>query len=150
MEGPKSRHLYEDQNNKDPCRKLSKSNHVHLKQKLLRKRRRAYGSFWSRRVNQKSFTLTIPWNFANPVKIFPKIIVRQRHTDRIQMTFLRERIDLRKRLKDRSDSPAETRGDVPRISQSSRKRRNLSSSHLPTNGVYQLHPQQNRRKKKLL
>ena len=40
--------------------------------------------FWSRRGNQKSFTLTIPWNLAKPVKIFPGIIVRQHHTDQKQ------------------------------------------------------------------
>ena len=28
----------------------------------------------------KSFTLTIPWNLARLVKIFPGIIVRQHHT----------------------------------------------------------------------
>ena len=32
--------FFEDQNNKDNCRKLSKNNHVHVKQKILRKRRR--------------------------------------------------------------------------------------------------------------
>ena len=29
-----------------------------------------------------SFTLTIPWNLANPVKNYPGIIVRRHHTDR--------------------------------------------------------------------
>ena len=38
----------------------------------------------------KSFTLTIPWNLAKPVKIFPGIIVRRHHTDRKQMGLLRE------------------------------------------------------------
>ena len=37
-----------------------------------------------------SFTLTIPWNLAKPVKIFPGIIVRQHHTDQKQMGLLRE------------------------------------------------------------
>ena len=45
------------------------------------KRRRACKGSWSRRGNQKSFTLTIPKNLANLVKIFPGIIVRQRHAD---------------------------------------------------------------------
>ena len=35
--------------------------------------------------NQKSFTLTIPWNLAKPVKIFLGIIARLHHTDRILM-----------------------------------------------------------------
>ena len=38
----------------------------------------------------KSFTLTIPWNLANLVKIFPGIIVHQHHTDQKQMGLLRE------------------------------------------------------------
>ena len=38
----------------------------------------------------KSFTLTIPWNLAKAVKIFPGIIVRRHHTDRKQMGLLRE------------------------------------------------------------
>ena len=36
------------------------------------------------------FTLTIPWNLAKPVKIFPGIIVRLHHTDQKQMGLLRE------------------------------------------------------------
>ena len=47
-------------------------------------------SAWSRRGNQKSFTLTITWNLARLVKIFPGIIVRQHHTDRKQMGLLRK------------------------------------------------------------
>ena len=35
------------------------------------------------------------------------------------------RTDLRKRLQDKSDAPVETRGDLPRISISSKKRKNL-------------------------
>ena len=35
-------------------------------------------------------TLTIPWNSAKPVKIFPGIIVRRHHTDRKQMGLLKE------------------------------------------------------------
>ena len=42
---------------------------------------------WSRRGNQKSFTLTIPWNWANLVKNYPGIIV---HTDRKQMGLPKE------------------------------------------------------------
>ena len=37
-----------------------------------------------------SFTLTIPWNLAKPVKIFPGIIVRRHHTDQKQMGLLKE------------------------------------------------------------
>ena len=49
--------------------------------KLLRKHSEASKSSCSRTRSLKSFTLTIPWNLARPVKIFPGIIVRQRHTD---------------------------------------------------------------------
>ena len=54
---------------------------VHVKQKLFRKQKRAYPSSWSRRGNQKLFTLTNPQNLAKPVKIFLGIIVR-RHLKR--------------------------------------------------------------------
>ena len=47
-------------------------------------------SSWSRIGSLKSFTLTIPWNVAKPVTIFPGIIVRRHHTDRKQMGLLRE------------------------------------------------------------
>ena len=40
--------------------------------------------------NQKSFTLTIPWNSAKLVKISPGIIARLHHTDQKQMGLLRE------------------------------------------------------------
>ena len=60
------------------------------KQKLLKKQKRAYNSFWSRRGNQKSLTLTILWNLAKPVKIFPGIIVRLHLTDRKQMGLPKE------------------------------------------------------------
>ena len=46
-------------------------------------------SFWSPIRSQKSFTLTIPWNSANLVKISPGIIARQHHTDRRLMGLLR-------------------------------------------------------------
>ena len=40
--------------------------------------------------SQKSFTLAIRWNLANPVKIFPGIVVCQHHTDRKRMGLLKE------------------------------------------------------------
>ena len=52
------------------------------KQKLHKKPREACKSSWNPRGNQKSFTLTIPWNSAKLVKIFPGIIARLHHTDR--------------------------------------------------------------------
>ena len=60
------------------------------KQKLLRKHKGACKSSWSRIGSPKSFTLTIPWNLAKLVKIFPGIIVRRHHTDRKQIGLLRE------------------------------------------------------------
>ena len=48
--------------------------------------------------------------------------------------------DLRRRLKDKSDVPAETRGDWSEIFESSNTRTKLLFSHLPTFGVFQLHP----------
>ena len=71
-------------------RELSGYNPTLAKQKLLRKPRRAYRSSWSRQGNQKSFTLTIPWNLAKPVKIFPGVILRQHRTDRKPMGLLRQ------------------------------------------------------------
>ena len=62
------------------------SSRIRAKHKLLRKPK----SSWSRIGNLKSFTLTISWNLARPVKIFPGIIVRQHHTDQKQMGLLRE------------------------------------------------------------
>ena len=38
----------------------------------------------------KSFTLTIPWNLAKLVKIFPGIIVLRHHTDQNHMGLLKE------------------------------------------------------------
>ena len=67
------------------------SNRIRAKRKLHRKHKRACKSSWSRRGNQKSFTLTFPWNLANLVKTFLGIIVRQHLTDRKQMGLLRER-----------------------------------------------------------
>ena len=66
------------------------SSRIRAKQKLLRKRKEACTSSWSRVGSLKSFTLTIPWNLAKPVKIFLGIIVRRHHTDRKQMGLLRE------------------------------------------------------------
>ena len=47
-------------------------------------------SSWSRIGSLKPFTLTIPWNLAKLVKIFPGIIVRRHHTDQKQMRLLKE------------------------------------------------------------
>ena len=66
------------------------SSRIRAKQKLLRKHKGACKSSWSRIGSLKSFTLTIPWNLAKPVKIFPGTIVRQRHTDLKQMGLLGE------------------------------------------------------------
>ena len=65
------------------------SSQIRAKQKLLRKHREACKSSWSPIGSLKSFTLTIPWNLARPVKIFPGIIVRWHHTDRKQMGLLK-------------------------------------------------------------
>ena len=46
--------------------------------------------FGNRIGNLLSFTLTIRWNLASPVKIFPGIIERQHHTDRKRLGLLRE------------------------------------------------------------
>ena len=48
---------------------------------LPRRSRRTWWSSWSRRGNQKSFTLTIPWNLASLARNYPGIIARQHHTD---------------------------------------------------------------------
>ena len=55
---------------------------IRAQQELLRKHKGACKSSWSRIGSLKSFTLTILWNLAKPVKIFPGIIVREHHTDR--------------------------------------------------------------------
>ena len=69
------------------------------KQKLLRKHKRAYKSSWGRRGNQKTLTLTIPWNLAKPVKTYPGIIARQHLAVQKQMVLLKERYaELRKGL----------------------------------------------------
>ena len=59
------------------------------KTKLHRTHQEACKSSWSQTGNLKSFTLTIPWNLAKPVKICPGIIARLHHTDQKQMGLLR-------------------------------------------------------------
>ena len=66
------------------------SSHIRAKQKLLRKPKGASKSSWSRIGSLKPFTLTIPWNLARIVKIFPGIIERQHRTDHKPMGLLRE------------------------------------------------------------
>ena len=66
------------------------SRRIRAKTKLHKKPREACKSSWNPRGNQKSFTLTIPWNSAKLVKIFPGIIVRQHHTDRRLVVLRRE------------------------------------------------------------
>ena len=53
---------------------LNGSKRFRAKTKLHKKPREACKSSWNPRGNQKSFTLTIPWNSANLVKISPGII----------------------------------------------------------------------------
>ena len=64
------------------------SSRIRAKRKLLRKHKGACKSSWSRIGSLKSFTLTIPWNLAKLVKIFPGIIARPHHTDRKLMGLL--------------------------------------------------------------
>ena len=66
------------------------SSRIRAKQKLLRKHRGACKSSWSQIGTLKSFSLTIPWNVARPVKISPGIIVRRHHTDRRLTELLKE------------------------------------------------------------
>ena len=63
---------------------------IRAKQKLHRKPREACKISWSQIGSLKSFILTIPWNLAKLVKIFPGIIARLHHTDRKQMGLLKE------------------------------------------------------------
>ena len=60
------------------------------KNKLHKKPREACKSSWNPRGNQKSFTLTIPWNSAKLVKISPGIIARLHHIDRRLMVLRKE------------------------------------------------------------
>ena len=64
---------------------------IRAKQKLLRKHKGACKNSWSQIGSLKSFTLTVSWNLAKLVKIFPGIIVRQHLTDRKLMGLPRER-----------------------------------------------------------
>ena len=67
------------------------SSRIRAKQKLLRKLKGACKSSWSRRGNQKSFTLTILWNLARLVKIFPGIIHRTSTPHRSETNGIAER-----------------------------------------------------------
>ena len=69
---------------------LSGSRRIRAKTKLHKKPREACKSSWSPRRNQKSFTLTIPWNSEKLVKIFHGIIARLHHTDRRLMVLPKE------------------------------------------------------------
>ena len=60
------------------------------KLKLLRRRKRVWESFSSRRKNRKSFTLTIHWNLANLVKIYHGFIELQHLIDPRWMALLKE------------------------------------------------------------
>ena len=66
-------------------------NLIGAKQELLIKRKVVYESFSSRRKSRKSFTLTIPWNLAKPVKHCDGIIELQLSIDLRRMVLLRER-----------------------------------------------------------
>ena len=69
---------------------LSGFNLTQVKRKLPRKQKRAYRSSWSRPRNHQSFTLTIPWNLASLVRIYPGIIARQHLTVQKQMGLLKK------------------------------------------------------------
>ena len=58
--------------------------------KLHRTLKGARKSSWSRPRNQKSFTLTIPWNLAKPAKTYRGIIAHQSLTVQEQIGLLRE------------------------------------------------------------
>ena len=58
-------------------------NHTHIKQKLLRRHRRACKSSWSRRGSQKSFTLTIPSNLSSLARNYPGSTPHRSETDGI-------------------------------------------------------------------
>ena len=65
------------------------SRRIRAKQKLHKKPKEACTSSWMPMGSQNSCTLTIPWNSAKLVEIFPKIIARL-HTDQTQMGLLKE------------------------------------------------------------
>ena len=52
--------------------------------------KRACKSSWNQKGILKSFTPTIPWNLAKPVKTSPGISARLHHTDRRLMVLLKE------------------------------------------------------------
>ena len=60
------------------------------KNKTSQETQRACKSSWNPKGNQKSFTLTIPWNSEKLVKISPGIIARLHHTDRRLMVLRKE------------------------------------------------------------
>ena len=66
---------------------------VRAKQKLLRKHKGTCKTSWSRIGSRKSFTLTIPWDLASIVKIYPGNFVCQRRTDQKQMRLLKEQCE---------------------------------------------------------
>ena len=57
---------------------------VSVQNKNFRKLKEACKSSWCPIGSLKSFTLTIPWNSAKPVKISLEIIARLHHTDQKQ------------------------------------------------------------------
>ena len=64
---------------------------VSVQKKTSQETQRSLQKFLEPERNPKViFILTIPWNLANLVKIFPGIIVRQHHTDQKQMGLLKE------------------------------------------------------------
>ena len=69
---------------------INGSRRIRAKTRLHKKPREACKSSWNPRGNQKSFTLTIPWNSAKLVKISPEIIARPHHTDRRLMGLRKE------------------------------------------------------------
>ena len=60
---------------------LNGFNPIRAKQRVLRRRKRVYQSFSSRRKSPESFTLTILWNLANLVKTYDDNIVHQHTID---------------------------------------------------------------------
>ena len=60
------------------------------KNKTSPETQRSLQKFLEPRGNQKSFTLTIPWNSGKLVKISPGIIARLHHTDRRLMELRKE------------------------------------------------------------
>ena len=75
-------------------------------------------------------------SFIRPKRVVNSAQNAQFRTGRLRnnLTKARRRTDLRKKPKDKSDAPAETRGNLPRISFSSKKRKKLDSIRLPMSG----------------